>query len=83
MSELLKVQGHTHLRKDPSSGGIVNIDKVAYKNHLLAKSIAQRSAAEKKIAQESISTMQTEINNIKDDILEIKSLIIKLINKDT
>ena len=81
MSELLKISGFDQLVKDPKNGGVINIDRGAYKSHLVSKQLAQRDLAEKKASKESIQSMQTEINTIKNDISEIKNMILNLIEK--
>lgn len=81
MNELLKVSGYDNLRKDPLNGGVVNVDRNAYKTHLAKRAMMQRELAEKKVTQETINNMQAEINSIKEDITEVKSLLLTLINK--
>jgi hypothetical protein len=79
--DLNRVEGYSHLRKDTSNGGVVNVDKKAYEQHLRIKRIAQQKVAEKEIAEQSINNMREEINCIKDDMTEIKGLLLNLLNK--
>ena len=79
--ELNKVEGFTALRKDSSTGGVVNVDRKAYKARLYEKQIAERRSAEKKIQQQQIKDMESEINSIKDEISDVKEMLLALINK--
>lgn len=81
MTDLLKVEGFSNLRKDPSSGGVVNVDRKSYEAHRLQKTILQQKYLQQKTSEENISSMQTEINTIKSDIQDIRSMLIELLNK--
>lgn len=81
MTTLEKVEGFSYLRKDTINGGVVNVDKAAYKSYIVTKQIEERKIAERKVQSEQIQTMQEEINNIKDDISEVKQMLLALINK--
>jgi hypothetical protein len=65
---MIRVEGHKHLFRE-ESGAIVNTDTNQYNEYMRIKS-------EKKKQRE-------EINQIKSDITEIKSLLMHLINKDS
>ena len=81
MRDLQKVEGYSSLRKDLSSGGVINIDQAAYNAHQAAKKIALKNLADKKAAEESIATMREEINNMKQDINELKTLMQRILDK--
>lgn len=78
---LLNVDGYSNLKKDPSSGGVVNVDKRGYKAYLENKRLALQQYEENKSSQEQVSTLQDEINTMKGEMSEIKSLLIKLLEK--
>jgi len=80
--ELNKVEGYSYLRKDLSNGGVVNVDRKAYEQHMRSRAIAKRNMAEKQINQESINSMRTEIDSIKDDMAEIKTMLLSLMNRN-
>ena len=65
--EYIKVEGHSHLVRDDSSHGIVNTDIENYK--LTRK------------RRELMKTTREEINTLKGDMDEIKSLLTKLIER--
>ena len=62
-----KVEGHSSLVRDTESGAVINNDSTSYQNY-----IAMR---EKKLKEKE------RIDNIEDEIVEIKSLLKDLINK--
>jgi hypothetical protein len=69
----LKVQGHEGLVRDTSTGAIINTNKSELDNYL-----RQRAIAEQKDLQ--ISKQAEDINNMKEEIQEIKSLIYQLLD---
>lgn len=64
---MIRVKGHTNLYRDENSGAIVNCDSVAYNQYL---NIVNTRDCQKK-----------EINKMKKDIDEIKSLLQELLNE--
>ena len=66
-----KVEGHPHLIRDLSTNAIVNIDTIASEQYV---KIRER----KKQDSEKISNMESEIEEIKSSIDEIKHLLRKL-----
>lgn len=63
---MLKVEGHQNLYRDPETGAIVNYDTMEYAQYINMKN-------KKKQQRE-------EIENLKDEISEIKQLLKELIN---
>jgi hypothetical protein len=63
---MIPVEGHQNLFRDEKSGAIVNTDSVGYEEYI-------KMREEKKKQRE-------EIDVIKNDIIEIKSLLKELIN---
>ena len=72
-NEFVKVKDHQNLLRDPFSNGIINTNKSEYDEY-----IARRNAAEK--AKESELTMKEDLDNLKGEINEIKSLLKELVN---
>ena len=62
-----KVEGHSSLVRDTESGAVINNDSTSYQNY-----IAMR---EQKLKEKE------RIDNIEEEIVEIKSLLKDLINK--
>ena len=69
-----KVESHPELAKDEYSKGITNIDNDAYKKYM-------RSANTRKERNAILETNTKEINNLKEDVSEIKDMLRQLINK--
>jgi hypothetical protein len=63
---MIRVKGYTNLYRDESSGAIVNCDSAAYDQYI---NIVNNRESQKK-----------EIDVIKQDIVEIKSLLKELLN---
>jgi hypothetical protein len=82
MSSLVKVQGYSNLRKDLINKGVVNVDHNAYQNYLVSKNLAKRNILEKEQAHQNLASMQDEINSIKDDVGQIKEMLLALMNKE-
>jgi hypothetical protein len=65
--EYVKVEGHSHLVRDESSHGIVNTDIENFKLTMKRR--------------ELMKTTREEINTLKGDMEDIKSLLTKLIER--
>ena len=75
MSELLKVEGHSDLVRDNRSHAIINTNKSAYDN-------AKKRAEEAQIQRDEIRETNREINNLKCEMHEIKSLLKQLVKEN-
>jgi hypothetical protein len=64
----IPVQGHPNLYRDESSGAIINYDDLAYNQYVNSLNIRQN---EKK-----------EIDNLKNEVSELKSLLKQLLEKN-
>ena len=67
MKNLIKVKDHPHLYRDEDTGAIINCDTFGYNQRI------KRVQNQKK--------QKEELDNIKKDIQEIKSLLKDLLNK--
>tara|TARA_R100001443_G_C3351626_1_gene176992 strand:- start:393 stop:602 length:210 start_codon:yes stop_codon:yes gene_type:complete len=61
---MMKVEGHPHLYRDEKSGAIINCDSIGYNQYV--NSLRQKEL------------QKNELDKMKDDINEIKSLLKKL-----
>ena len=61
---MIKVEGHQHLYRDEKSGAIINCDSMGYNQYV--NSLRQKEL------------QKNELDKMKDDINEIKSLLKKL-----
>ncbi len=66
---MIRVEGHKHLYRDEKSGAIVNTDMQGYQQY--------KKLQEQKIYQEK------EIQKLRSDVDEIKSLLRELINRSS
>ena len=73
MSKYLKVEGHTNLVRETSSHAIVNADSNGY-------SVYMRRVRAREQQGDQIRSAVKEINTLKTELREIKSLIKELIN---
>ena len=75
MSEYLKVEGYNNLVRDTKSHAIINTDRSAYQ-------MAKKRAADAQRQRDEIRNALREINNIKCEMHEIKSMLKTLLDKD-
>ncbi len=66
---MIRVEGHKHLYRDEKSGAIVNTDTQGYLQY--------------KKLQEQKKYQEKEIEKLRSDVDEIKSLLRELINKSS
>jgi len=75
MSEYMKVDGYSNLVRDTNSRAIINKDKNAY-------NLAKRRAEEAQRQRDEIRGATREINNLKCEMHEIKSMLKTLLERD-
>ena len=69
-----KVESHPELRRDEYSKGVTNIDNDAYTKYM-------QGAITRKERNATLESNTEEINNLKEDMLEIKDMLRQLISK--
>lgn len=74
MKNLIPVEGRPNLYRDKNSGAIINTDTSAYQQHL---KYIQRTQNERT----KMETLENDVNSIKNQISELKSLVLQLVNK--
>jgi len=72
--QYLKVEGHNGLVRDTSTGAIINTNRTEYEEYMARKRIAEQRELE-------ISKHSEDINILKNEMQEIKSLILQLLHK--
>ena len=75
MAEFLKVEGHNDLVRDTNTHAIVNTNRTAY-----LAAIQRKKSFE--MQKDGLRDATREINILKSEMHEIKSLLIKLVEKD-
>ena len=73
MSNTAKVEGHTHLVRDLKSQAIINTDSDAYARYMARKT-------KQKIKDDEVRQVIREVNELKNEMREIKNLIIGAAN---
>ena len=66
--ELIPVEGHTTLGRDPASNAILNTDTTQYEAYIKARDEARKKTKEMK--------------DLKDEVAELKRLVSHLVNKE-
>lgn len=67
------IEGRTDIVKDPNTGAIINIDDAAHRSAVAGHKARQR-------AKEEIKNNTNEINSIKEELTEIKTLLKALVD---
>lgn len=73
MNQFLKVEGHASLVRDTATGAILNNNRTEYEEYLDRKRKAEFREAE-------ISQHTEDINNIKNELSDIKKLLLQLVS---
>ena len=73
MSEV-KVEHHPELRRNEYSKGISNVDHAAYSNYMQGALARKQRAA-------TLEENTKEINNLKQDVAEVKDMLRQLLSK--
>ena len=73
MSDFAKVQGHIHLIRDLKSQAIINTDSDAYARYMARKT-------KQKIKDDEVRQVIRDVNELKNEMREIKNLIIGMAN---
>ena len=73
MVDSAKVQGHTHLIRDLKSQAIINTDSDAYARYMARKT-------KQKIKDDEVRQVIRDVNELKNEMREIKNLIIGMVN---
>jgi len=71
---ILKVKDRDHLIKDVETGAVINTDTQAYEKRIRLRFETQRQ-------RDQLRDAVREINSIKSEMHEMKSLLLKLVGK--
>lgn len=71
--DYMKVKGHDNLIRDPRTNSIINTNTSEYKEYISRKNVKNQES-------QKIQTLETEVDNIKNDLQEIKLLLRSLVN---
>ena len=67
------VKNNRDLARDPKTNSIVNVNDLEYQKYVSSRSVKQKK-------NESLDSMKTDLDNLKGEINEIKSLLKELVN---
>ena len=70
----VKVEHYPELRRDEWSKGITNVDNTAYNNYM-------NGALARKQRAKTLEENTKEINNLKEDMSEVKNMLRQLLSK--
>ena len=73
---LLKVKDNTHLVRDSETGALINRDHGALQDYLQKRKIFETQKHE-------LNKVKSDIEDLKDDLGEIKALMYKLLDKNS
>lgn len=71
--EKIQVKGHSNLFRDKSSNAILNTDMNAYQNYMESKKVKEQE-------ENRVTNIENDLNVLKSDIDEIKSMLRSLVN---
>jgi hypothetical protein len=74
MRNLIRVEDHEHLRRDPRTNAIVDVNDSAYENYLQSKNRRQQQL-------QRLDHLENKINNFETDLSEIKHLLQQLLGQ--
>ena len=74
-NKYVSVEGHSSLVRDMETGAIVNTNRSDYERYVKQKRLFQ----ERNSQIEQINKHTSEINSIKDDLQEIKSMLLQMV----
>ena len=72
--ELIPVEGKSGFYRDPESTAVINCDKKAYSDYMKRKKISKAKSSE-------LNKMKEDLDNVKGELGEIKSLLSTLVQK--
>lgn len=82
MSQLKPIKDHENLVKDITNGGVINDDVRSYESYMIEKAAKLRDIAERKAVAAQMNQVNDDINIIRNELHELKNLLIQLANKD-
>ena len=72
--DYLKVEGHSHLYRDPKTNSIVNKNMAEYREYVSRRDMKSEE-------KQQIQNLESDVANMKDDISEIKNLLRILVSE--
>jgi hypothetical protein len=74
MHNLIRVEDHEHLRRDPRTNAIIDVNHQAYANYMQSKTRREQQV-------QRLDDLENKINNFETDLSEIKHLLQQLLGQ--
>lgn len=74
MSELVKVEGHGDLARDPKSGAVLNINRTEIQN-------ARELKRARKLKKQEEENLKATVEDLQNEMSDIKQLLSQLVEK--
>tara|TARA_B100000287_G_scaffold124714_1_gene116751 strand:- start:397 stop:615 length:219 start_codon:yes stop_codon:yes gene_type:complete len=71
---MIRVDGHPHLYRDEKTGAIINTDSSGFAAY-------QQAKTQKQIEKQAMVRQKEELDNMKQEISEIKEMLAKIASK--
>lgn len=79
--EYVKIQDSNSLVRDMSSGAIINNNKEEYLNYIAKVNAHKQLNQTIQQSADEIEVLKTEINSVRNDLSDIKSMLVSLMDK--
>lgn len=79
--EYVKIQDNVSLVRDMTSGAIINTNTQEYINYVSRVNLQSRLNETISNNSEEIQVLKTEINSMKEDLSDIKTMLLSLMDK--
>lgn len=76
----IQVKDHANLARDPSTNQIVNTSDFEYNQYVIRRDARKLEKEKQVTAEGDLNVMKTDLDNLKGEINEIKSLLKELVN---
>jgi hypothetical protein len=81
MNKIAKIDQRPDLVKDLNNGAVINVDTAKYLEHKRFMQINKRTIAERNAVTESVQHLNDEINTLKQQHADLKSMLQILIDR--
>jgi transketolase len=81
MDKIAKIDQRPDLVKDLKNGAVINVDTAKYLEHKRFMQINKRTIAERNAVTESVQHLNDEINTLKQQHADLKSMLQILIDR--
>lgn len=76
----LKVEGYSHLIRDPNTNAIINTDTKSYNYYVNARNAKRQELNRINEIETNVNDLKNNLNELKSDISDIKNLLRSVLN---